>query len=318
MNISYHPYQLQYNENYGTLDSARVRQGALLKIDFHDGLTGYCDCHPWEELGDLSVQNQLALLKQNDTTPLLDCSLRFARLDAEARQDHRSLFDGIQIPPSHQIVSLSDDIKKLAEIGITHFKLKLGTQIEKEILTLKSWVEIVPGLKLRPDFNERLSRESFIDYWDKIPFTVKQKIDYIEDPYPYDPIYWSEDQIQLNVSFAADHQAFKALQHSKSAQYIVHKPAVEKPPSLTDSKTQLVITTYLDHPLGQMCAAYTAAKLKAIYPNQVNLCGLLSHKCYQNDPFVHAIHSVGQQLTSPGGTGFGFDTLLKELQWKSL
>lgn len=316
MKIAYHLYQLHYKENYGTVAQGRTRQGALLRTTSDDGLIGYCDCHPWIELGDLPLQEQLLALAQNQKTPLLECSMHFARLDAKARRDQRSLFEGITIPPSHQLVDLSADLKELSNQGITHFKLKAGTFPEKEILAMESWVD--PGIHLRLDFNERLPRQAFLEYWVKIPLTVRQRIDFVEDPYPYDPDEWCTDQNTLGVAFAADHCASRALSFPESAHYHVHKPAVEKTPQIVDKKTQIVVTSYLDHPLGQMCAAYTAGRLKARYPHQIMHCGILSHKCYQEDPFIKAVHSVGPQLIPTQGTGFGFDALLKEIQWQSL
>lgn len=309
MQIAYHLYQLHYKENYGTVAQGKTRQGALLRITSEDGLIGYCDCHPWFELGDLPLPEQLSLLAQNQRTPLLECSLEFARLDAEARRDQRSLFEGMTIPPSHQLVDLSANIQELSSQGISHFKLKTGTCPEKEISAMESW----DGVHLRLDFNEKLSRQAFLEYWGKIPLKTKQQIDFVEAPYPYDADAWSKDQEMLGVAFAADRSALKAFAH-----YHVHKPAVEKTPELPDKNVQLVVTSYLDHPLGQMCAAYTAGKLKALYPDQVSYCGLLTHKCYQDDPFIRSVYSVGPQLFPSQGTGFGFDELLKELPWQSL
>ncbi|MBA3237800.1 MAG: hypothetical protein H0T62_05535 [Parachlamydiaceae bacterium] len=316
MKIAYHLYQLIYKANYGTLGG--FREGALLRITFDDGIIGYSDCHPLPELGDLLLKKQLLVLAEQQETPLLECSLRFARLDAEARYEHRSLFEGISIPISHQLIDFSANVEELRAEGITHFKLKVGAVPEIEIPIMKSWVEADNGILLRLDFNARLSRQKFLEYWKKMSLEVKRCIDFVEDPYPYNPVMWCEDQKMLDVAFAADHSAVRALSFPESANYHVHKPAVDKSPKMIDNKAQLVITSYLDHPLGQMCAAYTAAKLKSLYPNQISHCGLLTHKCFHEDPFIKSVHAVGPYLTPPDGTGFGFDTLLKEIQWQNL
>jgi O-succinylbenzoate synthase len=56
---AYFPYELiSINQSLG------MRQGALLKIVFADHLVGYADCHPWPELGDIPLAEQVALFSQ--------------------------------------------------------------------------------------------------------------------------------------------------------------------------------------------------------------------------------------------------------------
>jgi O-succinylbenzoate synthase len=318
MKIETHLYQLKFKENYGTVGPGAVRKGALLRVNFDDGLIGYCDCHPWEELGDWPLSQQLSALTTQKYSSLLNCSLRFARLDAEARKAQRSLFEGLEIPSSHRLIALSDNLEAPILQGINFFKLKVGSAPEKELAAMTLWVEKYPQIKLRLDFNEKLSRHEFLKFWDKMPSSIRNSIDYIEDPYPYDPIRWSDDQKQLCILLAADHAAKQALNYPSSAQFIVHKPAVEMPPLHLDKKTKLVITSYLDHPVGQMYAAYSAAILKLQHPLQVGYCGLLTHLCYQQNPFIDVVESTGSNLTAPKGTGIGFDSLLEKIKWQSL
>ncbi len=318
MKIAYHLYQLRFKRNYGDSCSKVPRKGALLRITLHEGLIGYCDCHPWVELGDESLENQLHLLSQNARTPLLERSLHFARLDAYARNEGYSLFKGMTIPLCHQLISLSDNLPELSSQGLTHFKLKVGSFPDVEISTIELWVQNISGLHFRLDFNEKLSRKKFQEYWEKIPSEVRECIDLVEDPYPYDSEAWAQDQLALKVSFAADRKSLLALQSPESAHFCVYKPAVESPPKSFHHTTKLIITSYLDHPFGQMCAAYEAARLRKLYPQQVSLCGLLTHNCYQGDPFVSSIQSRGGQLMPPEGPGFGFNTLLKEIPWQNL
>jgi o-succinylbenzoate synthase len=318
MRIDYHLYVLQFKENYGALGGNSAREGALLRVTFKDGLIGYCDCHPWEELGDLALLGQLAMISRCETTPLLDCSLRFARIDAEARQNRRSLFDGLEIPPSHRLVSLKESLHPLYSEGIRHCKVKVGSDPDREIAVMNSWMSSYPEFYLRLDFNQKLSRGGFHSYWNSLPHSLQQRIDFVEDPYPYSTPEWINDQLQLGVCFAADRCAMEALPFPESAWVHVHKPAVELIPQLLNRNSCLVVTTYLDHPLGQMCAAYTAALLKIQYPQQIRHCGLLTHHCYRDDPFIQSVKSIGHHLKPSNGWGFGFDKLLKEIEWQSL
>lgn len=317
MKIDYHLYQLKFRQNYGTVGQGGNRKGALLRVTFEDGLIGYCDCHPWVELGDEPLERQLTALLHPDKTPLLNCSLKFARIDAKARRDLRSVFEGLTIPPSHQLVSLDQTLQGFVEEGITHFKLKAGTAPDKEIATLSSWCSTYPNIKLRLDFNERHDRDFFLNYWENVPVTARHSIDFVEDPYPYNANQWKEDQQKLQLQFAADHQSASALQEANTPFIVIDKPAVNPTPQSLHEHTRLVVTSYLDHPLGQMCAAYTAARLKEHHPEQVLVCGLLSHLCYEETPFSQELSSTGPFLHPPKGTGFGFNHLLEGLSWQN-
>jgi O-succinylbenzoate synthase len=316
--ISLYIYRLWFNAYYATVASGPFREGALLRIAFPDGCLGYCDCHPWVQLGDAPLRAQLAAAATRGSTPLLTCSYRFARLDAEARAAGRSLFEGLHIPPSHQLLANNDRIEELVQQGITHFKFKCGSHLDMEMEALKNWVHVAPSALFRLDFNEQIPREVFVALWNKIPDSLKERIDFIEDPYPYDPDLWYRDQEHLKVSFAADRASKEAFMHPGSCHAIVIKPAIEPVPDSIPSEAQLVVTTYLDHPLGQMSAAYVAATLKRQFPSRVGFCGLLSHRCYRSDPFIDALDARGPFLRTPQGLGLGFDSLLKELPWQDL
>jgi O-succinylbenzoate synthase len=66
----------------------------------------------------------------------------------------------------------------------------------------------------------------------------------------------------------------------------------------------------MDHALGQLCAAYEAAKAKLSVH-----CGLLTHLVYAEDPFFRQLSHHHGTLLPPNGTGFGFDKELAELDF---
>ena len=74
----------------------------------------------------------------------------------------------------------------------------------------------------------------------------------------------------------------------------------------------IVITSYMDHPMGQFGAAYFAA----LHP--APRCGLFTHVLYEKNEFSERIVSDGARLLAPEGTGIGFDDLLEHLPWKRL
>ena len=96
----------------------------------------------------------------------------------------------------------------------------------------------------------------------------------------------------------------------EGADVLVIKPAIEEIPR-TD--LELVVTSYMDHPIGQLCAAYTAATAG------INTtCGLVTHVLYESDPFIDRMRIDGTRLVPPEGMGWGFDDLLGKLPWRTL
>src|SRR4029078_6257499 len=82
-------YTLKPRRALSALAGARPREGALLRAG-----DGFADIHPWPELGDEPLEEQL---KHVETLP----ALHYARIDGEARRRGVSLFDGLTIPESH-------------------------------------------------------------------------------------------------------------------------------------------------------------------------------------------------------------------------
>jgi len=52
--------------------------------------------------------------------------------------------------------------------------------------------------------------------------------------------------------------------------------------------------------------------------SQFLACGLLTHRCFETDPFFEQIRCDGPRLVPPPGTGLGCDELLEKLPWKAL
>jgi o-succinylbenzoate synthase len=75
----YWRYELIPKRRLSTVAIDGPRHGALIRVD-----GGFADIHPWPELGDLPLDQQLALLARDETTPLTQASLEFASIDAAA------------------------------------------------------------------------------------------------------------------------------------------------------------------------------------------------------------------------------------------
>src|SRR5258708_24582201 len=89
-------YELAPKRRLSAIARDAPREGALIRIG-----DGFADVHPWPELGDLPLDDQLALLARGETTALTRQSLSFVSIDERARLASRSLFEGLTIPPSH-------------------------------------------------------------------------------------------------------------------------------------------------------------------------------------------------------------------------
>jgi O-succinylbenzoate synthase len=285
--VNYWKYELKPKRRLSAVAAEGSRRGALIRID-----GGYADIHPWPELGDATLDEQLAMLARGETTTLTRASLKFAAIDAAARRDGRNLFDGLIIPPSHWPGPDPPG-------GFDTVKLKSIDRIPEHV-------------RLRIDFNATLTPEEFVQVAATLP---RERIDFIEDPCPYDAAMWTELRsltglrLALDRGGAAEHRQ-ECLCPAEGADVLVIKPAIEGIPS-TDS--ELVVTSYMDHPIGQLCAAYAAATAGV-----TTTCGLVTHVLYDPDPFIDRMQIDGARLVPPGGTGWGFDDLLERLPWRTL
>jgi O-succinylbenzoate synthase len=310
--VEYWRYELIPKRRLSAIAVDGPRCGALLRIG-----GGYADVHPWPELGDVSLDDQLALLARGETTRLTKASLAFASIDAAARRDGRSLFDGLTIPPSHWPGPDPPD-------GFDTVKLKSIDTIPEHV-------------RVRIDFNATLTPEEFVRIAGTLPH---DRIDFVEDPCPYDANVWKDLRERTGLRLALDRaagssqhrqeclchtsQADQQLsleeqpmwhRHSclcsfESVDVLIIKPALEEIPS-TDA--EIVVTSYMDHPIGQLCAAYAAA-----IAGIESTCGLITHVLYENDPFIGRMRIEDTRLVPPGGSGWGFDDLLERLPWRAL
>lgn len=278
-----------------TLKGKHARHGALLKVEYPDGKVGYADLHPWHELGDEPLQIQHEMVKKGQLTNLARRSLYFAKLDADARAHGTSLLKGKKIPKSHFLAHVGD---KIPDEGWTTVKIKVKANQLDELL------EYLPTIqqKVRLDFNSHMPL-AFIERL--APFFAQ--IEFIEDPAPYHQGEWSKCLAKYQIRFAVD-RLNKDILDAHPHCVNVYKPAVES----YRPHPNTVVTSYLAHPLGQVCAAYEASLL----PNPL-LAGLLSHRVYEPNSFSEQLSAKGPEFKVPRGHGFGFDDLLENLDWKA-
>jgi O-succinylbenzoate synthase len=194
-----------------------------------------------------------------------------------------SLFDGLTIPLSHWPGADPPP-------GFDTVKLKDASRLPD-------------GVRIRIDFNAALDAEDFVRIAATLP---RERIDFIEDPCSYDADVWRDLRARTGLRLAVD----RGLA-CDAVDVLVHKPALQA--SWPSFDGEIVVTSYMDHPVGQLMAACLAASHEVS-----DRCGLMTHVLYEPDPFIDAIRTDGARLLPPPGTGIGFDDLLEHLSWKRL
>lgn len=203
-------------------------------------------------------------------------------MDAAARDRGAGLFDGLQVPESHWPGSDPPD-------GFDTVKLKSLDSVPDDV-------------RIRVDFNNTLGAEEFVRVAASLP---RGRIDFIEDPTPYDPAVWSDLRKRTGLRLALDRG-----EAEEGVDVLVVKPAVQEMPR---SSKEIVVTSYMDHPVGQLFAAHAAAMWATS-----RRCGLVTHVLYESNDFSERLQLDGARLVPPGGTGLGFDDLLERIAWKRL
>lgn len=314
--IWYSPYRLKARSFLNSISSRREFEGVLIKVG-----EGYGCIHPWPELGDPPLEKCLEDLKSRRTWPIVKRALRCAEYDHAARIQEESLFEEMQVPPSHATL-VDASIKQLeiaVDAGFDTIKIKAGRNVTVEAKFLEEVSVQYPALKWRIDFNELLDPEAAHRFLGNLSNGLKRKVEFIEDICPFSESVWAELWKKHRVPLAVDRESGP---HRKSAQYMVIKPAVDEPFLLGEAalmnSQRGVMTSYMDHPFGQAFAAWEAARTELIFPGLIGTCGLQTHQLFEKDAFTEKLGEWKPAFQAPGGTGLGFDDELAALTWVSL
>ncbi|AFY00235.1 o-succinylbenzoate synthase MenC [Bdellovibrio bacteriovorus] len=324
--ISYSPYTLKPVQSLNAATAATAREGILLKVEWNDGLYGFADLHPWPELGDLSLEEQLSDLRMGRMTTQIEQSIWLARRDALLRKEKKHVFDGGEKVKNNYLLSHFQDLKPgfldgLKNEGYTTVKVKMGRDLQKEADMLTHIA--ASGMRMRLDFNALGSWQTFEKFMVNLPLTVRPLIEYVEDPFPFDFHAWGEARKLAKI--ALDNQ-YDKVPWGKIASapfdVIVIKPAktdVDKAVAQCQKwNLKLAVTSYMDHPVGVVHAVGVAMELKDKYGDMILESGCLTHRLYQMDSFAAELSTQGPYLLKNKGTGVGFDKLLKDLTWYQL
>lgn len=318
MKIYFAPYELQFKNK-----SSGVRQGTLLKVQKTDGSIGYSDLFPWPEFGDKTLKDQTISASRGEFDRQFLQSLYYADIDAQARLAKKSLLKDLIVPRSHFLFMKSDftqdDLSSIREKGYRSLKVKVGSNLTEDIKSLNAVTNWL-GLKLRFDFNGKLTEELFLEFYEKLNPRAREAVEFIEDAVPFNNLIWQ--RLNQKLPLALDRHSEKYVsgsllgkEESPGFDYLVIKPARQDVKNLsTQVKIKLVFMGYLDHPVGQSFAAYEAASWKG----QSCDTGLVFHQSYETNKYSEVFKVVEGHLVPDYGIGIGFSDLLEKENWELL
>lgn len=317
--IYVHRYVIRSGTSLNAASMRREFHGALIRVG-----DGFGCIHPWPEFGDAPIDEHLDLLSRGIATPLAEIALRCARLDGEARCCGISLFAGLEIPRSHYSWNFAQEtgpqLERVLGESWPAIKAKGFANWGETLRFLESVAKVGESahLALRIDFNGCLDQHGFEKFCEFLPLRVYRHLDLVEDPLPYDAELWEHFRSRWGVRLALDKgwrsatDGFDALvvKPSRRDWRMVAAAFPDKP---------LILTSAMDHALGQAFAAFEAAIALRELPGRISFCGLATQHLFAPDAFFDRLTASGGYLSvDREGTGLGFDDILEKLPWKRL
>jgi O-succinylbenzoate synthase len=314
-----HRYELTPKVAPNRIASTKPRKGALLKVEFA-GIShaGHADLFPWPELGDETLEEQLMALRSGVPFRLGAAALSWAFYEAEAQQKQRSL---LQPMPLTMHATLAERTTPPQWCQLAKSKVSLS-DVENWQSTEEFFLRS-PAVKWRLDFNGL-----FVDirtaqiFWRSVSPEFKQRIDFLEDPYCSELMADSKAmQVFRGTRIAVDRCVMP--ESLKWADVWVVKPVYFNPTylarELASFDKEVVITSNMDHPLGQIIALHMAQDTQRQFPALKLSCGLLTQELYGPHPQSHWLKEVaGQLVPTNSGVGWGLNEPLAELNWEKI
>ena len=281
--IKFHKYSINFDKAPNSQTPHGDIEGALIKMN-----NGYSCIQPWKTLGDNDLEYHLESISVNKPTGIARAGIKCCMIDGEARSNKVDLFKSLEIPRYHLTLN-SDDFSKidLGTInGFTHLKIKSSKNFGNTLDLINKFSQF----KIRVDFNESITPDQLIDFNESLSSHTRNKIDFIEDPFPYDPDLWCQYQKETGLNFALDRGPYNA---NKGFKVRVWKPVIL--PSV-ETIQPICITHNMDHEFGRRYAAYCAS----ISNYSIN------------------VHGIGNFNHVNNGYGLGMDDYLESLTWNDL
>lgn len=322
--IYIHRYRLHSRTGLNSRSDLTEHEGILVRIE-ENGVSGYGCLHPWEELGDSSLPELLDELKEGRISRQVRSMMDCVEVDRAARAKGVSLFKGLSIPDSHAtIVGGVERVHQAIEEGFSTVKIKAGREVEKELALVKEMHAAYPELRWRFDFNGVLGAGQFENFVHELGDSVREQVDFLEDPVRLGDPSWETVRDRYAIKTAVD----RGIGHATGEFDIsIIKPAINDMDKICDAAQHygrnVVVTSYMDHPIGQCYAAYCAGILNQKYLGLIDpVCGLMTHELYEPTTFSERLGTKSPKWhfapSTNQGTGLGFDDLLENLDWERL
>ncbi len=281
---------------------------------------GYGCLQCWPSLGDPALEVELESLARGRPGILAARALACATKDGDARRQGISHLDPAAIPPSHATLppgATAHDISAAASEGFTTCKLKAGPDWADMLEEWERAAAIPDAPRLRFDFNASLTAAEAIAFAHSLSDPLRDAIDFVEDPCPFEVKSWLALR-DAGIEPAAD----QWCDTPDAGQFIgILKPARQDAESVirlaADTGRRLVVTSYMDHPLGVAHAAYWAAAAHAAGIHH-GPAGLLTHRLFDETLGFPAPSSTGPHWNLQPGTGLGYNDTLVSLPWQPL
>jgi len=285
MKTFYSIYRLETQKTFSGVH--KESDGLLIKFVDDQKEDSFSLYHPILSLGDLDLDGFFK--SEKDREHLLN---KAQKLTINSNEKLKGRPESYYSASSFK--DLLQNVDKLTEEGFEVVKLKYGNLSEIDFKSL----EDLP-FEYIFDFNGRERSKSFKTLSLKCKSFLNERLRYIEDPY--------QEKEKLSFNLASDF-----IEYGEISDFNVIKPTGfnHSKPERNWVGSKLVVTSYLDHPIGQLLSAKWAVE------NEVsNLCGLWTHSLYKRNAY-------SELFTEPGIINLelkdDFIGLLSKEDWKEL
>jgi len=274
MKVSFSPYQLDFKD----FKAKHICSEGIL-LSFEEGQRrSYSLYHPIKSLGDIPIKS---FLTDFEKLVLNNGPLR--------RVKELAVFDNETLNLDVSCYELCSNFKKAEDSKSKIVKIKTPS-----VLSVLNDFNLETKKKYILDANGNWSDEEFEKFQAKIP---KDTIKYLEDP--LNDLGFNSEFLLASDFMNYENYDFKVLKptgFNHSVENSLSKP--------------VVVTSYLDHPLGQVIAALYAKKTKV-----KEACGLMTHLLFEKNPYSELLSASGDFKFSDST---GLFELLKNEKWNRL
>lgn len=287
---------------------SRRADGALLRIWFGETVFGLSELMPWTSLGDPSLETLLGDLRAGRfELRLIDRAIAMARVEAVAREKQEPMFS---VPVSNHFLVAGPgplapgDWLDIRRRGFSAVKIKISNvaELASTLAMAPSWIG---NLRLRLDMNAKAGADELLVALDRLPVLVRDRIEFIEDPIPFDRATWGALSRRSGLRLMLDREGAELKLNEKIEYFksgvlggFIHKPgwtADDEAVALAKAGAPVVVTSLLGHPIGQLHAARVACLLAPSLESDA-VHGCFSHIAYDQGVEFKYLQTAGPKL----------------------